>query len=99
MKTFNTLTGAAFDKMGPQDFASLSKEELVRLTFRIGAIMGAIATFITATEAQAIFDISEAKTLNMTRNDVAALEKLELEQLVTISQEILRLCPIKPGCR
>jgi hypothetical protein len=100
MKTFDTLSGAAFDKMTPAELALLSRDELVALTFRIRAIMGTIAAYITATESQVTFDIeSEAKVLKMTRGAIAARSKDELEQLALISQEILRRCPFKPGNR
>ena len=52
MKTFETLSGAAFDKMERQEIAALSRDELVRLAFRIGAIMAAIATYIKATKKE-----------------------------------------------
>jgi hypothetical protein len=45
MKTLATLSGAAFMKMRPQEIAALSRNELVRLVFRIRALMGTIATF------------------------------------------------------
>ena len=50
MKTFETLTGAAFMKMEPQEFAALSRDELVRLAFLLRAIMSAIATFLRGME-------------------------------------------------
>ncbi len=100
MKTFDTLSGAAFDKMTPAELALLSRDELVALTFRVRAVMGAIAAYIAATESQATFDIqAEATALNMTREAIAALSKDELEQLALSSQEILRDCPFKPGNR
>jgi hypothetical protein len=34
----------------------------------------------------------------MTPQDIAALSKDELEQLMLRSQEVLTRCPIKPGC-
>jgi hypothetical protein len=100
MKTFDTLSGAAFDKMTSAELALLSRDELIALTFRIRAVMGAIAAYITATESHAIFDIEpEAKALKMTREAIAALSKNELEHLALSSQEILRRCPFKPGNR
>ena len=50
MKTFETLSGAAFMKMEPQEIAALSRDEQVRLAFRIRAIMAAIATYMRAAE-------------------------------------------------
>jgi hypothetical protein len=100
MKTFDTLSGAAFDKMAPAELALLSRDELVALTFRVTAMMGFIAAYIAATESHAIFDTEpEAKVLKMTREAIAALSKDELEQLARSSQDVLRCCPFKPGCR
>ena len=105
MKTsFETLSGAAFMKMEAQEIAALSREELVSLAIRVRANMEAIARYIKAVEEtteMVNFDIqSEADELMaMTLQDIAALSKDELEQLVIHSQEILERCPIKPGCR
>jgi hypothetical protein len=132
MKTFETLTGAAFDKMERQEIAALSRDELVRLAFRIGAFMASIAMYMQTMKSNAMsdetmmqaisagkatkeknyyddydnqeiisFDIhqSEAELLNMTRQELAALSKDELEQLALRSQDVLKRCPIKPGCR
>ena len=103
MKTFETLSGAALMKMEPQEIAALSRDELVRLAFRVQAIMSAIATYIKAVEEtteMVNFDIqSETELLRMKPEDIAALAKDELEQLVLRGQEIMQRCPIKPGCR
>jgi hypothetical protein len=115
IKTFETLAGAAFMKMDFQEIAALSRDEQVRLAFRIRAIMVAIATYIKAVKKKknddgtikendgttaAIFDIqSEADLLNMKPQYIAALSKDELEQLALRSQDVLKQCPIKAGCR
>ena len=108
MKSFKTLTGAAFMDMKPQEIGALSRDELVHLTFRIRAIMEAIAAYIKSTETEkrntssspATFDIqSEAEVLNLTAEFIAALSKDELEQLALRNQDVLDRCPIKPGCR
>ena len=102
METFETLSGAAFMKMEPQEIAALSRDEQVRLAFRIRAIMVAIATYFSATETTEIvnFDIQCVVDYeSMKPQDIAALSKDELEQLALRGQEILQRCPIKPGCR
>jgi hypothetical protein len=102
MKTFETLSGAAFMKMEPQEIAALSRDEQVRLAFRIRAIMAAIATYMRATETTEMvnFDIQCVVDYeSMKPQDIAALSKDELEQLALRGQEILQRCPIKPGCR
>ena len=50
MLTFETLSGTAFMKMEAQEIAALSRDELVRLAFRVRAIMEAIATYLRATK-------------------------------------------------
>jgi hypothetical protein len=108
MQTFQTMTGAAFMAMGAAEVAALSREELVRLTFRGRAIAGAIATYIEATKSRkrttrstvAAFDIqAEADVLKMKPQDIAELSKEGLEKLVLQSQEVMERCPFKPGCR
>ena len=103
MKTFDTLPGAAFMKMEPQEIAALSRDELVRLAFCVRAIMAAIATYIKAVEEtteMVNFDIQgETELLRMKPQDIAALAKDAVELLVLRGQEIMQRCPIKPGCR
>ena len=101
--TFETLSGAAFMKMEPQEIAALSRDELVRLAFRVRAIMAAIATYLRSTdttEMVKIFDIQCVTDYeSMKPQDITALTKDELVQLALRGQEILQRCPIKPGCR
>ena len=99
-----TLSGAAFMEMQPQEIAALSRDELVRLSFRIRAIMGTIATYLRAGKiflTPEIYDtiVAVADCLRIKPQEINALSKHELEQLVLRGQEVLRNSPIKPGCR
>jgi hypothetical protein len=62
MKILATLSGAAFMKMQSQEIAALSRAELVRLAFRIRAVMGTIATYLRAIETTTV----SVKTTKMT---------------------------------
>jgi hypothetical protein len=108
MQTFQTMAGAAFMEMGAAEVAALSREELVRLTFRGRAIASTIATYIEAIKSEIgttrsmvdAFDIqAEADVLKMKPQDIAELSKERLEKLVLQSQEVMERCPFKPGCR
>jgi hypothetical protein len=104
MKTLATLSGAAFMKMQPQEIAELSRNELVRLSFRVRAIMGTIATYLRAWKillTPEIYDtiVAVADCLRIKPQEINALSKDELEQQALRSQEVLRNSPIKPGCR
>jgi hypothetical protein len=104
MKALATLSGAAFLKMQPHEIAALSRDELVRLAFRIRAIMGTIATYLRAGKVlltPEIYDtiVAVADCLRLKPQEINALSKDELEQLALRSQEVLRKSPIKPGCR
>ena len=103
MRTFETLSGAAFMKMETQEIAALSREELLCLVSRVRAFMAAIAKFFRATNTTEIAENFDIKCVadyeSMKSQDIAALSKEELEQLALRGQEILQRCPIKPGCR
>jgi hypothetical protein len=104
MKTLATLSGTAFMKMQPQEIAALSRDELVRLSFRVRAIMGTIATYLRAWKillTPEIYDtiVAVADCLRIKPQEINALSKDELEQLALRSQEVLSNSPIKPGCR
>ena len=99
-----TLSGAAFMEMQPQEIAALSRDELVRLSFRVRAIMGTIATYLRAGKillTPEIYDtiVAVADCLRIKPQEINALSKDELEQLALRSQEVLSNSPIKPGCR
>jgi hypothetical protein len=104
MKTLATLSGAAFMKMLPQEIAELSRDELLRLSSRVRAIMGTIATYTRAGKfllTPEIYDtiVAVADCLRIKPQEINALSKDELEQLALRRQEVLRNSPIKPGCR
>jgi hypothetical protein len=104
MKALASLSGAAFMKMQPQQIAALSRDELVRLAFRIRAIMGTIATYLRAGKillTPEIYDtiVAVADCLKVGPKEINALSKDELVQLALRSQEVLSNSPIKPGCR
>ena len=91
-------------KMEAQEIATLSRDDLVRLVFRVRTIMATVLTYIKAveetTEMVNNFDIKcMADYESKEPQDIAALAKEELEQLVLRGQEIMQRCPIKPGCR
>jgi hypothetical protein len=100
MRTFDTLTGAAFMKMEPRVIASLSREEQVRLAFRIRAIMGAIATYMRAMGTTGHMNFQFLAEFEVMKpQDIAALLKEVLEELARRAQAVLILTPFKPGCR
>jgi hypothetical protein len=79
IKTFETLSGADFIKFTGEQISALSKDENVRLTFRIRAIVAAIATYIKATETRAILTQSDAE---VTHQVLASCSRVELERLI-----------------
>ena len=104
MKTcFETLSGAAFMKMEAQEFAALSREELVRLALRSCAVLAKISAYINSTDETLnetmAETLAETDLLIFKPQDIAALSKDELEQLVLKNRDLMTNSPIKPGCR
>jgi hypothetical protein len=95
METFETLSGAAFIKMEPQDDAALSRDELLRLVLRSRAIVTAIATLSTETANP----LSVAEILNMQPQEIAALS--EQDPSSTSSSSLLPSEPLpwRPNTR
>ena len=111
-QTTKTLSGADFLKTEQEEFAALSRDELVHLVFRCQSLLRAINQYMTnssqttttavaTNDSSSSFDIyqSVADYLQIKTQDIAALSKDELEQLVLRGQDIMRRSPIKPGCR
>ena len=90
--------------MEPQEFAALSKDEMVRLLLRCQVIVSAIQTYMqTTSETKETYHEFHGQNgavyQQINAQDMAALSKDELEQLVLRCQDIIRRSPIKPGCR
>ena len=84
-KTFKTLSGADFLKMEPEEIGTaLSRDELMQLAFRIKALFATIANY---------------RENSITFDTIAALPKVELEQLGRRGQDIKRRSPFMPGSR
>ena len=82
-ETFETLSGAAFIKMEPQDITALSRDALLQLVFRCKAIVTAIATLTVTAETAAANNPQSvvAQILNMQSKEiVAALSSKKQEQ-------------------
>ena len=105
LKKFETLSGIVFGSMKSQEIAALSRDELVCLAYRVRALMAAIATYLRGTNVTDMMVVENFDTQcvadfeSMKPEDIAALSKDELEQLVLRGQGILQQCPIKSGCR
>jgi hypothetical protein len=87
MTTLATLSGAAFIQMQPQEIAALSKDELVRLSFRIRAIMGTIATYLRATETTTV----SVETTKLTTTTTTTVVKSNYD--IEAEAEVLRMTP------
>jgi hypothetical protein len=98
-----TLTGAAFMRMETQEIAALSRDELVRLAFRIRSIMAAIATYTRAAEKTTTEVIKTTVTatttttttmmttvtVNFDIQSVADYENMKPQDIVALSKDEL----------
>ena len=96
--SFETLSGAAFMKMEPQEIATLSREELVRLAFRIKAFMAVIATYVRGLERTTTTVVTTNLTTTTTVTTVkstfdiqciADYESMKTQDIAALSKEKL----------